>query len=366
MYTKSVNKLVSIILPTYNGRRYIKQTIESCLNQTYTNLELIIVDDGSTDGTGEIIQKYAESHNNVRSIINSRNCNLPSALNIGFNAAKGDYFTWISDDNLFALDAIEVLVRSLEESKADLVYSSYEVIDEDSNYIDVYKFELFDIIFKCVVGACFLYKKEIHTRLNGYDIAKFRMEDYDFWLRALPEFKFHQIDNPKLYKYRKHTKNLTSSIFQNQNLFNNYKKNYVDTFDLFFNDKLKANFTQKQLCAHADIFFDSVMLNRNLTTRDIGNMQDYLDHFEVLKNLNWALVGLDQDKMTLIINKKERYFVMALISTLMFENTVLKEKNPRLNKSLSKSIFWYYKEYETLPKWYKRVGHVIKFLQGNK
>jgi glycosyltransferase involved in cell wall biosynthesis len=115
-----LHPLVSIVLPTYNGSRYIQQSIDSCLNQTYSNIELIIVDDGSTDCTEQIINSYTD--NRIRYIQHQKNAGLPTALNTGVAHATGDYLTWTSDDNFYAPQAIETQLTFLLKNKYDFVY----------------------------------------------------------------------------------------------------------------------------------------------------------------------------------------------------------------------------------------------------
>ena len=115
---------VSIILPVYNGARYLAQAIDSCLNQTYRNIELIIVDDCSTDETPAIVRSYTDPR--IRYVRNKTNRRLPQSLNIGFALATGEYLTWTSDDNEFLPHAIETMLKILMEDKAvDFVYSDY-------------------------------------------------------------------------------------------------------------------------------------------------------------------------------------------------------------------------------------------------
>ena len=104
------SKLVSIVLPVYNGERYLEDAIESVLGQTYTNLELIIVDDKSTDDSLNIANKYRILDKRVRIIANEENIKLPKSLNKGFEVAQGDYLTWTSDDNIYYQEATGLLV----------------------------------------------------------------------------------------------------------------------------------------------------------------------------------------------------------------------------------------------------------------
>ena len=205
--------MISIVLPTFNGEKYIKESIESILEQTYTKFELIIVNDCSNDGTREIIEEYMSKDARIQVIHNKRNQKLPKSLNIGFAAAKGDYYTWTSDDNIYRKDALEKLHRYLKEHPSiDLVYAPYEIIDENGQvlgYSEHVDGDFKKLYQSNVIGACFLYKKKVHQKLKGYDETKFLVEDYDFWLRALRYFQYGFV-NEKMYSYRIHDKSLST------------------------------------------------------------------------------------------------------------------------------------------------------------
>ena len=114
MEQNTSEKKVSIVLPVYNGEQFLSLSIESVLSQTYQNWELIIVNDCSTDNSPAIMEKYVEKDPRIRIIHNAENQKLPESLNIGFRAARGDYFTWTSDDNMYKPDAIETMVSVLD------------------------------------------------------------------------------------------------------------------------------------------------------------------------------------------------------------------------------------------------------------
>lgn len=205
--------LVSIILPTYNGSRYIRTSIDSCLNQTYQHFELIIVDDCSTDNTASIVKEYAGKDSRIKYIKNETNKKLPLSLNTGFAAAQGELFTWTSDDNYYATHAIEVMVQTLQQHpETGLVYTNYKTIDDDGNITGE---KIFGDANESMVtwlgaGACFLYQAQLHTELKGYDASAFLIEDYDFFIRALTKTRFYYINRTDLYYYRLHAGSLTS------------------------------------------------------------------------------------------------------------------------------------------------------------
>src|SRR5690349_9470116 len=116
--------LVSIVLPTRNGSRYLNESLQSIVDQTWTNWELIVVNDGSTDDTGRMIDTWAAKDTRIRAVHLKTNVGVPSALNRGFAEAQGEYFTWTSDDNRYRPAAIERFMIYLQSHPdVDLVYS---------------------------------------------------------------------------------------------------------------------------------------------------------------------------------------------------------------------------------------------------
>lgn len=229
------NNLVSIILPVYNGEKYIKQSINSCLNQTYKNIELIIINDCSTDNTSNIINEYAIKDSRICIINNVENKKLPASLNIGHKAAKGDFMTWTSDDNFYELDAIELLHEALIKNNKDLVYSNVTVIKENGEVKrDIQYNDKENILFGNCIGSCFLYKKEVYMRNKGYNESLFLVEDYDFWLRASLHSNFYHLKRT-LYKYRLHETSLTNSIHTNSKKNTLWKNNITKMYNDFVN-----------------------------------------------------------------------------------------------------------------------------------
>lgn len=203
--------MVSIVLPVYNGEEYVSESISSILAQTYYDFELIIVNDASSDSTITIISKYAKKDNRIKIIENKTNLRLPKSLNVGFKQAKGEYFTWTSDDNIYEDNAIEEMVKVLEENKKiDVVYAQCVIIDKKGRKKRKgYASKIEEIYFKNCIQACFLYRATVDKVLNGYNEKTFLYEDYDFWLRAYEsKFKFYFLSKI-LYRYRVHNKSLS-------------------------------------------------------------------------------------------------------------------------------------------------------------
>ncbi len=207
---------VSIILPTYNGERFIKDSVQSVINQSFLDWELIIVNDCSTDNTLNIIKQYANTDSRIKIISNKKNLKLPLSLNRGFSVAKGIYYTWTSDDNMYKPKALEKMVNYLDENKnCDLVSFNFEYITEDCRFIKLFRKpeaqrNVLKLARHCNIGACFMYRKEIANKAGDYDTNMFCAEDYDYWCRIALLGNIHY-QNENLYQYRKNSQSLTAT-----------------------------------------------------------------------------------------------------------------------------------------------------------
>lgn len=214
-----MEKLVSVVLPVYNGEKYLRESIESVLNQTYRNIELIIVDDCSIDSTQLIAREYVRSDSRVKYYRNQKNLKLPRNLNRGFSLARGEYLTWTSDDNRYKPKAIATLVEKLEGKKdVQFAFASCRVIDgngKEIEYIMVNENSPKQIIGSNSVGACFMYTRKVYETIGDYDPELVLVEDFDYWQRICMKFKAVGIPDI-LYEYRWHDGALTSTMRQDE------------------------------------------------------------------------------------------------------------------------------------------------------
>ncbi|MEY8735983.1 glycosyltransferase family 2 protein [Lactobacillus sp. AN1001] len=114
------DELVSIIIPVYNVQKYVELCIKSCINQTYENIEIILVDDGSTDSSGKICDEYSKRDNRI-SVIHTTNRGQGSARNIGLNKCTGDFITFLDADDVLNENFIQILQKLLINYNADIV-----------------------------------------------------------------------------------------------------------------------------------------------------------------------------------------------------------------------------------------------------
>jgi len=261
MMKKTYTKKVSIVLPTYNGYRYIKEAIDSCLNQTYKNIELIIIDDHSLHDIKHIIKLYKDSR--IIYFRNEKNVGLAESLNIGFSKANGEYLTWISDDNIFANNAIEIMAQFLENNpQVDFVYTNYYLINEKGKIIRKVKTKnprYLDL--GNYIGPSFLYRKKIFEQIGGYNDVFRLAEDYEYWLRIRQKFKMKHLNN-FLYYYRKHEHSLTSISKEKEIIAQTQKAswNYISSWGRYYQKGLRLFFTENYQQS-LKMFIISIVLN---------------------------------------------------------------------------------------------------------
>ena len=203
---------VSIVLPVYNGEKYLSESVRSVLAQTWRNWELIIVNDCSTDHTLDICRDFQEKDPRIRVVSNERNLKLPKTLNAGFALATGEYLTWTSDDNAYRPDALAEMVKALEEHpEAVMVYCDFSIIDSEGTETKrVYLEEPEYLVTNNICGACFLYTAKAAGEAGEYDPDLFLAEDYDYWIRLRALGKLIHLDRD-LYRYRMHGASLTET-----------------------------------------------------------------------------------------------------------------------------------------------------------
>lgn len=205
--------LVSIILPTYNGDKHLGGAVACCLGQSYADLELIVVVDGSTDRTAEVLSTFNDPR--LRIIDHQMNRGLPTALNTGLAEARGEFLSWTSDDNLYFPQAIKNMVRRLQKAMNEgrqLVYSDYFLFDTELNKLKRNRLRPPEqcLLSHNGLGACFLFTRELFESTGGYRVDLPGAEDYEYWLRAKKKFSFAHTKKT-LYLYRQRPGSLTDT-----------------------------------------------------------------------------------------------------------------------------------------------------------
>ena len=199
--------LVSVVIPSYNHERFISASIESVLGQDVDDLELIIVDDASTDASRHIIQKYAEEDARVRVIFHETNCGISKTMNDGIAAAKGKFLGEIASDDVWMKDKLSKQLAVLESDEDLIVFTEVEVIDESGQPLGTWS-ELDDVsakktgdIFHDLLGRWefFMGSTMLHKRANlgdiGYDESLKYANDYKLYLELARSMRFISYQN---------------------------------------------------------------------------------------------------------------------------------------------------------------------------
>jgi len=204
---------VSVYIPAYNAIEYIQEAIESALNQTYTDLEIVVVNDGSTDSTGEFLNEIYGSHPRV-SVLHQENSGISAASNKAIHHCKGEYILQLDSDDALLPEATEMLVSVLEKNDIGFVYGDAYLTDQTGNaYGKAYSWSMFDR-FKLLDGMMVhhprMFRKRDFNRLSGFDTSLSNAVDYDLFLKLSEIADGYHLQTP-LYLYRQHNTN-TSKV----------------------------------------------------------------------------------------------------------------------------------------------------------
>ncbi len=209
---------VSICIPTYNRKHFLKETLDSVFAQTYKDFEVVIVDDGSTDGTKEMLQKCGY---NVRYYW-QKNQGESAARNKLVELSNGKYLTFIDSDDLLFPYAVEELVEAIEKYGPDTVaYSSYVGIDEKGTEVKRKQrklpsgnivADLFEYIYVHSCGT--MCTKELFQEVGGFDVLLPVCSPYIVWLKLSLGHRFIAVEKPT-FKRRRHSSNLSERSFAN-------------------------------------------------------------------------------------------------------------------------------------------------------
>lgn len=213
--------LVSVVIPVYNGADIIEETLNSVLGQTYKNIEIIVIDDASTDNSREIISAYSDSR--IKKVFLEKNRHICYSGNVGFQLARGKYVALIGHDDLWKEDKLEKQVSFLEEHPSYVVCFTWaDMIDENRNNVNKKFYHLYKkfcadnygqeawirkMIFSgnffCAPSACI--RREVLEKTGYYRYGLVQLQDYDLWLRILCEGPVYVLQE-KLVLYRKFLK----------------------------------------------------------------------------------------------------------------------------------------------------------------
>ena len=313
-----MSPLVSIIIPTYNRARLIGETLDSILAQTYTNWECIVVDDGSTDSTFEVLSSYCKKDSRIKYY--QRPISLPKGANTcrnyGFKLCEGKFVNWFDDDDIMLEDFITFKVNTIKEM--DVVVTSGIVVDANKKYIKEFRFNDVYNLYKQyaltkteMITNSVMFNKKFLIGERLFDPKIKRGQEADFFLRMFLQVddSMYKVTNFKSFMYRQHE---NTKSHRGQSYVKAYKKSqahiYIENFNVSITLKDK------------DLFY-GYYLALLILLFDAAEVRDFANYKYILKNFY------------VIISKKNplKFCIIFLVTFLLF---VLGRRSYFLEKKL--------------------------------
>lgn len=211
--------LVSFVIAAYNQAPFIDAAIRSALNQSYERLEILVADDGSSDGTRESVARYADKV----TIFHVERGGPSACLNAGLRAARGEFIAIMSGDDVSLRSRVTQQLDYLGEHKADIVFCVPDIIDGSGRPVPDREFAVFgerrkrskvdfaDLFFNlnylCASSA--MLRREVFDRIGYFDETLVQLSDYDYWLKAAAAGLSLHVSTTRTVEYRRHAKNLS-------------------------------------------------------------------------------------------------------------------------------------------------------------
>lgn len=239
---------IDILLPTYNGEKYLREQLDSILNQTYKNIRLIISDDCSKDSTPEILEAYRNKDSRIELYLQKENIGVVKGIEFLLQKVKSKYYMLADQDDVWLPIKVEKSIETLKRENADLVFGDLEVVDENlktiypsfgdfmllnrkiNKYIDSYKV---NYLYNCVTGCTVLSKKEFIEKILPIP-AESKYLIHDHWIGIMAALNGKLAYMPEKYiKYRQHGNNQVGT-----NKISHGFKKLEQVRELFINVKL--------------------------------------------------------------------------------------------------------------------------------
>ncbi|MFS9109198.1 rhamnan synthesis F family protein [Streptococcus australis] len=325
-----MTKLISVVVTCYNHENYIEQCLRSIFNQTYRNIELIVLDDGSTDSSSEVIQEVLKESPFVTIFESHENIGVVRTRNKGLNLLNGDYFLFVDSDDFLDDRYVEELYNCANNHQADIVYCDLYNFEKDETYLKAQEFDLHNLLESNYISNCSLVKKTI---LKGiyYDekLSGKKLEDYDFFLNLI-------INNGAKAVYQPNTK-LNYRVFEKDSISKRdsvryHYEIYLEVLEKYL-DRLPHDI-YKAVC-------DNLM---TLEDRLESLISHHNDVSEYVKELQRKQKQLNRKSQTQVVELKEaRKEIQLIRNSLSYRigNSLIKPikitkvllKNPRKIKS---------------------------------
>ncbi len=305
------NKLVTQIMCYYNEKKYLKDAINSILNQSYTNYELILIDDGSSDGSRDIAESFQDDR--VVHVFNEENHGLAWCRNQGLSLAKGEYIGFVDADDVAHQDKLRKMVRYLDSHEDILVLSGgYIYIDKYGNKLpkkvsvicddlDIRAHMLFG---NCIAGPCAIFRRKVIDEYHVvHDIVMRTSQDYFFWNKCLRYGKFHNLDEPLFYYRIGHNSQSNRNIKRDP-------KQYNDILLKIFHDAWKVR------GFHLDrddirFIYKHIYNNKRFVT-----LNDYIKGYKLYRKIKLQEAKVNLEEGTRILSLYKGYMRNHIINDI--------------------------------------------------
>ena len=331
---------ISIIIPVYNVENYLKRCIDSILNQTITNFEVIAINDGSTDNSLKILKEYALLDKRIK-VINKKNEGVSVARNIGINNSKGQYITFVDADDYLEKNALEIMLNIIKKENVDIVRTTYyRIIDNNksyetkNNYNGLYKLNkkhrnnIIDSILKQNLKSylwLLLIKKELIIKNNIYfEKELYVHQDLDYYIKLFKYAKNVYFSDSLTYYYvynelgSKNIKNIKRNIISNINL----SKKLLNILDkskkgLIYLLSINLTFNYFNRLYNEDKILFNNIYNNLLNNNEFLNMIYFIDKNKLYKNFKY------RDRIYFIFVKRK---ISSKLFSIIFIIKQIKDK----------------------------------------
>lgn len=286
---------VDILLATYNGEKYIKQQLDSILNQTYSNIRILINDDASTDGTIDILKEYEEKDSRIQVQYNDKNLGFIKNFENLLNRVESNYYMLSDQDDYWMPEKVEKSLKKIIDENADLVFTDLEAVDDNLQTItpsvvqymgfkkNIDKHKDYKLIFlrNCITGCTIISRKELISKIIPIPEKKPMVHDWWMGLMIIQSGKISFLDEPTI-KYRQHGDNQLG-IYGMKNTINSakeYREKYINLklaqFKIYVeNAERFSNREIPELAAKAIEYLEDIK------TKRIINFKNYKTFFKL-------------------------------------------------------------------------------------
>lgn len=339
------NIKISVIVPVYNVEKYISECIESLINQTFKDIEIILINDGSTDRTGEICRKYSEDDNRIL-LIDKENEGLSIARNTGLSMAKGEYIAFVDSDDFIDHNMLEIMYDKAIETKADIIKCNARILRGPSKHNRLKETEVYskllekvdfieeivkkDIVIgnNSMVAWGNLYKKDIIESNKLKFVKIIGLEDYLFNMQYFKYVERYCLISNRLYNYRVLNNSLSRTF--NPNIFNDLL--FVENERQIFFEELNMSDKENEILASKWLlkYIDSIIYLMHLYKNKLSKNEKYEYIYNIVTNhivRNNIRKLKDNNRMNLLEKLIDREKISEIIILYSIKSKIYKIVN---------------------------------------